>query len=78
MYTLLHLKWITNKDLLYKHMELCSMLCASLDGRAVWGRMDEPGGLQSIGSRSQTQLKRLSMNAWIHVYEPFAVHLKLP
>ena len=21
-------------------MELCSMLCASLDGRGVWGRMD--------------------------------------
>ena len=40
MYILLHLKWITNKDLLYKHMELCSMLCASLDRRAVWGRMD--------------------------------------
>ena len=23
-----------------QHMELCSMLCASLDGRGVWGRMD--------------------------------------
>ena len=23
-----------------KHMELCSMLCGSLDGRGVWGRMD--------------------------------------
>ena len=22
------------------HMELCSMLCCSLDGRGVWGRMD--------------------------------------
>ena len=22
------------------HMELCSMLCGSLDGRGVWGRMD--------------------------------------
>ena len=39
MYTLLYLKWITNKDLLYTH-ELCSVLCASLDGREVWGRMD--------------------------------------
>ena len=38
-YTLLYLKWITNKDLLYKHMELCSMLCGSLDGRRVWRRM---------------------------------------
>ena len=28
MYTLLYLKWITNKDLL--HVELCSMLCVSL------------------------------------------------
>ena len=33
-YTLLYLKWITNKDLLYiKHRELCSMLYGSLDGR---------------------------------------------
>ena len=23
-----------------QHMELCSMLCASLDGRGLWGRMD--------------------------------------
>ena len=23
-----------------QHMELCSMLCGSLDGRGVWGRMD--------------------------------------
>ena len=23
-----------------KYMELCSMLCASLDGRRIWGRMD--------------------------------------
>ena len=37
MYTLLYLKWITNKDLL---LEFCSMLCGSLDGRGVWGRMD--------------------------------------
>ena len=39
MHTLLHLKWITNKDLLYS-TELFSMLCGSLDGRGVWGRMD--------------------------------------
>ena len=36
MYTLLYLKWVTNKDLL--HVELCSMLCVSLDGRGVWGK----------------------------------------
>jgi len=23
-----------------QHMELCSVLCASLDGSGVWGRMD--------------------------------------
>ena len=23
-----------------QHMEFCSMLCGSLDGRGVWGRMD--------------------------------------
>ena len=39
LYTLLRLKWITNKNLLFS-MELCSMLCASLDGKGVWGRMD--------------------------------------
>ena len=32
MYTLLHLKWVTNKDL-----ELCSMLCDSLDGGEFGG-----------------------------------------
>ena len=32
-YIPLYLKWMTNK-------ELCSMLCGSLDGRGVWGRMD--------------------------------------
>ena len=39
MYTLLYLKWITNKDLLYSTWNSCSMLCGSLDGRGVWGRM---------------------------------------
>ena len=38
MYTLLYLKWITNKDLLYSTWNcLCLMLCGSLDGRGVWG-----------------------------------------
>ena len=37
--TLLHLKWLTNKDLL-SHLELCSMSRGSLDGRGVWARMD--------------------------------------
>ena len=35
MYTLLYLKWITNKDLLFNTGN-CSMLCGSLDGRGVW------------------------------------------
>ena len=42
-YTLPYLKWITSKDLLYR--ELCSMLCGSLDGRGVWGRMDTCTGM---------------------------------
>ena len=38
MYTLLCLKWITNKDLLTAyHRELCSMLGGSLDGKGIWG-----------------------------------------
>ena len=41
MYTLLCLKWITNKNLFYgKHKELCSVLHESLDGSRVWQRMD--------------------------------------
>ena len=39
MYTLLYLKWIINKGLLYSTLN-CSMLCGSLDGRGVWWRMD--------------------------------------
>ena len=35
MYTLLYLKWISNKGLLCS-----SVLGDSLDGRGVWGRMD--------------------------------------
>ena len=39
MHTLLYLKWITDKDLLYSTGN-CPMLCVSLEGREVWGRMD--------------------------------------
>ena len=39
-YTLLYFKRITNKALLLNYREFCSMLCGSLDGRGVWGRMD--------------------------------------
>ena len=39
-YTLLYLKWITSRDLLYSNRELCSMLWSSLDRRGVWGRKD--------------------------------------
>ena len=38
-YTVLSLKWITNKGLLYS-TDNCSMLCGRLDGSRVWGRMD--------------------------------------
>ena len=34
MYTLLYLKWITNKDLLYSTGN-SAQLCGSLDGRGV-------------------------------------------
>ena len=37
MYTLLYLKWITNKELLYSTGN--STQCR-LDGRGIWGRMD--------------------------------------
>ena len=39
-YTLLYLKCISNKDLLYGTESSCSMLWGNLDGRGVWGRMD--------------------------------------
>ena len=38
MYTLLYLKWITKKDLLYSTWN--SKLCGSLDGRGLLGRMN--------------------------------------
>ena len=38
MYIQLYLKWITDKDIV-KHMELCSVLYASLDERGSQGRM---------------------------------------
>lgn len=31
---------VPNKDLLYKHMQLCSNVMLALDGRGVWGRID--------------------------------------
>ena len=40
MYTLLYLKWMTNKDPLYGTWKSCSVLRASLDGRGVWERRD--------------------------------------
>ena len=39
MSTLLYLKWITNKDLLYR-LRSSAQCYAKPDGRAVWGRMD--------------------------------------
>ena len=40
MYTLLYLKGIANKDLRYSAGNSAHLLCASLDERGVWGRMD--------------------------------------
>ena len=34
------LKMDDQQGLIVEHRELCSMLCGSLDGRRVWGRMD--------------------------------------
>ena len=33
-------KMDNQQGLTVEHMELCAMVCASLDGRGVWGRMD--------------------------------------
>ena len=38
--TQLYSKYIANKDLLYSIWNSIQMLCASLDGKRVWGRMD--------------------------------------
>ena len=40
MCTLLYLKWNKQQGPAVEYMELCSMLCGSLDRRGVWGRMD--------------------------------------
>ena len=40
MYTLLYLKGIANKDLRYSAGNSAHLLCASLDERGVWGRID--------------------------------------
>ena len=40
MYTVLYLKWITNKDLLSSTWNAAQCYMPSLDGRGVWGRMD--------------------------------------
>ena len=41
-------------------------------------RTEELGGLQSLGSQSRIQLKRLSMhiNMWAYIYSPWAWHLQ--
>ena len=63
-FTLLYLKWMTNKDLhtvhayiqtYIPHMELCSVLCGRLDGKGFIGE---------------------GVHAYVKL-SPFAVHLKL-
>ena len=39
MYTVLYLKWVTNKVLLCSPGD-SAQLCGSLDGRGLWGRMN--------------------------------------
>ena len=40
MYTLLYLKWITDKDLLYSTENSAQCYVAAWDGREIWERMD--------------------------------------
>ena len=40
MYTLLNLKWITNKDLLYSTWNSAQYHVAAWMGRGIWGGMD--------------------------------------
>ena len=41
MYTLFYLEQITNQQgATISYLEFCSMLCGSIDGRGVWGRVD--------------------------------------
>jgi len=40
-----------------------------LPGESPW--KEEPGGLQSMGLQSQTQLMRLSMQTRVEIYEKF-------
>ena len=39
MYTLLFFKMDNQQRPTVEHTELCSMLCSSLDGTRIWGRM---------------------------------------
>ena len=55
MYTLLYLKWITNKDLLFSSRELCSMSCGNLDRKGTWERMDTHAPQQKI-SQDTTEI----------------------
>ena len=75
MYTLLYLKWIANKD--------CSMLCGSLDGRGVWGRMATciymaeslPCLPETITTHPNTKFKVIFFkNSQMFNYSPFREH----
>ena len=35
-----YIKMVNSQGPIIYHMDLCSVLCGSLDGRGVWGRMD--------------------------------------
>ena len=46
-------------------MELCSMLCGSLDGRGVWGRMDTCIGMTDSLCCSPETISILFVN-WLY------------
>ena len=48
-----------------KHIELCSILCSSLDGRRVWGRKDTYVGESVISSILSHYSKKLQQRASI-------------
>ena len=53
-----------------EHRELCSVLCGSLDGRGVWGRMDIHMGFQGGASGKEfvcrcRRRKRHGFDPWV-------------
>ena len=72
MYTLIYLIWITIKVLLYSR-KFCSVLCGSLDGRGVEGRVDTcicvftiPGGFPgSSAGKNLPAMQETLVDSWV-------------